>query len=133
MARQFGPIVPPNDPRKCQPWLNKELRKISQILRQNSAGMSAIVRGEAPDGSGGPLVPPVDLSQYFYLPGRDGGQEGHGDTAAGGNLILSSTADDSKGKIYLGDALDQVIFDEAQDLLGVNIDPEATVHVKGSL
>lgn len=42
-----------------------------------------------------------DHTQYPLLAGRAGGQEVHGDTASGGNLILDSTAHGTKGAVRL--------------------------------
>ena len=130
MARPIGPIIPPNDPRECAPWLNKELRKIGLALRQHSTGLAAIVRGEVPDGSGNPITP--GLGDYFFKPGLPGGQTGYGATEPSGWLVLGSTRDATRGKIYLGASLLGVVFDEGQSLLGLNISPAATFHIVGS-
>jgi len=127
MARIFAPIVPPNDPRHCEPWLNRELRRVSMALQQGQKGMSAIARGEAPDASGSPLV---DLSGVFLLAGRIGDQLGAGGTRAGGILTLTSTASADKGFIYLGTlANDRIAYDEDANFLGVGTDtPAVLVH-----
>ncbi len=53
---------------------------------------------------------------YALLAGRSGGQTLNGDTAASGNLTLSSTAHATKGKILLGTAS---AYDQANDRLGI--------------
>jgi hypothetical protein len=130
MPRRFAPIVPPNDPRICPPWLGKELRRISDGLKASSTGLAAVTRGETPDGSGSPLTP--DLTSYFFLPGRLNGQTGYGGRAPSGNLILSSTADATKGKIYLGNPTPRVTVDETLAVVGINqTSPGSTLHIVG--
>jgi hypothetical protein len=81
-----------------------------------------------PDGSGSPLI---DLTNYFYLPGRPGGQIGYGDTQASGTLTLSSTRETTKGTIYIGSSHTS-LYDEANERLGLNIAaPLARLHVVG--
>jgi hypothetical protein len=53
------------------------LGSIDYFLRDLSKGVARIQQGEVPNGSGAPLVPPTDTSQFFYLPGRAGGQVAH--------------------------------------------------------
>jgi hypothetical protein len=68
MARVFSVgTIPKNIPT----WQYNAFRQIAASLTGANDGMSAILRGEAPDGSGLPLV---DLTKYLYLPGRPGGQ-----------------------------------------------------------
>lgn len=124
--RHFSPSPIPKDIDK---WLYDALTRLQANSQQSSAGLSAIVRGEVPDGSGNPLTP--DLSQYFYLPGRNGGQTAFFDTAASGIGVLSSTKNDTKGKIYLGYARGSA-FDELNNRLGLKTaSPSATLHVVG--
>lgn len=52
---------------------------------------------------------------YALLAGRAGGQTLNGDTASGGNLVLSSTAHATKGKIQIGTSA----YDEANNRLGI--------------
>lgn len=58
---------------------------------------------------------PPDLTDYFYLPGRAAGQTGYGSTAAGGGLVLGSTANATKGKIFLGVAAETTAYDESNN------------------
>ena len=53
-------------------------------------------------------------TQYAYLAGRSGGQTIIGGTASGNNLTLQSTANATKGKIYLGSTS---FYDESTDRL----------------
>jgi len=118
--------MPPKD---CEPWLYEILRSLQASTQQSAQGLASITRGEVPDGSGDPLG--VDLSDYFYLPGRPGGQDGSGGSQPQDDLILRSTADDAKGKIFLGEFS---AYDEANILFGINITaPIATLHIVGSL
>lgn len=124
--RHFSPAPIPKDIEK---WLYDALTRLQANSSQASAGLSAIVRGEVPDGSGNPLTP--DLSQYFFLPGRNGGQIAHGDTAASGTLTLSSTKSDTKGFIYLGTA-EGSGYDEDNDRFGIGTtSPQASGHFIG--
>lgn len=129
MARIFAPIVPPNDPRQCAPWLNRELRRISGALQQGQRGMAAVARGEAPDASGSPLV---DLSGVFLLAGRFNGQIGYGGRASAENLTFGSTQHGTKGFIYLGTtASSRVAWDETNNFFGIGTDtPRRTLHLK---
>lgn len=61
-------IVPPKD---IPTWMYEAFRKMNARVDQVGAAVSAIGRGESPDGSGEPLL---DMSVFFYLPGRTGGQ-----------------------------------------------------------
>ena len=121
----------PKDPAQCPPWLYEYLKRLNQTSNKASVGIAQIVRGEVPDGSGTPLTP--DLSQYFFLPGRSGGQTGYGGKASSENLVLSSTASTTKGKIHLGSTVAKLTVDEAQSLVGINkSSPSATLHIVGS-
>ncbi len=127
----FLPISPPKDPDDCPQWLYEVLKRLNRQLESNAQGLASVGRGEVPDGSGGPLPgSTVDLTDYFFLPGRSGGQEGHGGTAAGDDLTLSSTFSDTKGKIFLGDLAPRTTVDELLCRVGIGTDsPEATLHV----
>lgn len=128
MPRTNLPV--PKDPKDCPPWLYEYLKRLRTNLDKASTGIAQVVRGEVPDGSGGPLV---DLSQYFYKPGLATGQLGYGGTQPGEDLILSSTASATKGFIYLGHTTPIVSIDEVSALVGVNASvPESTLHVVGS-
>jgi hypothetical protein len=132
MARVFAPVLPPGDPRLCQPWLNRELRRLSAAVIQGQRGLSAIARGEAPDASGSPLV---DLTGVFLLAGRFGGQTGAGDKSPGGNLTLTSTQNASKGFIYFGvSGATRMAFDETNCRLGIGTDtPQRRLHLKSTV
>lgn len=123
MARKFIPVPP----RSEEPWRYEILRRLSDAVKDLQAGLAAVNRGELADGSGTPLPPP-SLSNYFYLPGRAGGQTGYGGTAAGNDLTLSSTAHSTKGSIFLGSSAE---FDEVNTRLGVGLtSPAAIFHSK---
>lgn len=70
-------------------------------------------------------------TQYALLAGRGSNQTLNGAANSGGTLTLSSTADPSKNKIYLGSS--QVsAYDEANQRLGIGRnDPEVQLHVYG--
>ena len=107
------------------PWLYETLRRLIDGQQQSQRSLSAVSRGEAPDGSGNPLI---DNGLFFFKPGLPGGQIAHGSTSAGGNLILSSTSHSTKGKIYFGTALTSA-FDEANQYLGIGTgSPIARFH-----
>jgi hypothetical protein len=131
----FVPVHPPRNPEECAPWLYEALIRLNRHAGQSSASLAAVGRGETPDGSGNPLPVTPDLSGYFLLAGRLNGQIARGGTAAADPLVLSSTANSTKGKIYLG-LLGQTYrsaLDEAQGLLGINTtSPAATLHIVGS-
>lgn len=122
--RTFSPGQIPKDiPR----WQYDAFRALAESVSQTAAGMSAIARGEAPDSSGSPLV---DLSRYFYLPGRSGGQRAYGGSGSGEALTLSSTISSTKGKIYLGSSQSQAAFDESATALGLGtVSPSALLHL----
>lgn len=105
----------------------QELQKVQTFLRNLSMGdKNPIVGPTAPGLIGNPL------GDYFYLPGRAGGQLAHGDTNASGELIFSSTRSATKGKIYFGSALASA-YHELNDRLGIKIaTPLASLHVKGA-
>lgn len=120
----FTPIQPPQDPKECPTWLYETLKRLNRAGDTSAQGLAAIVRGEAPDGSGSPLI--GDLTSYFYKPGRLGGQTAYGGTVAGDALRLLSTAHSTKGKIYLGASS---AFDESTTKLGINTtSPAARLH-----
>lgn len=128
MPRQFSP---PTIPKTVEPWLYNAFRAVFALSEQTAQGISAIARGEVPDGSGTPLQP--DLSAYFYLPGRTGGQLGYGGRSAAENVKFSSTADAAKGFIHLGYPTARLSVDEASALVGINKSaPASTLHLVGS-
>lgn len=67
----------------------------------------------------------TDLTMYFKLAGRSGGQVANGGTAASENLTLVSTANATKGKILFGASG----YDEVNDRLGIGTaSPSFDIH-----
>lgn len=127
MAQASFPPIPKDIPR----WMYEAFRRLQTAGSQAQAGLAAIGRGEAPDGSGAPL--PIDLSQFFYLPGRSGGQLGHGGALASENLTLSSTKATSKGFVYIGDPDIRIALNETNGWVGINeSEPTVALHVQGT-
>ena len=124
MARVFSVgTIPKNIPT----WQYNAFRQIAAAITGVNNGQSAILRGEAPDGSGLPLI---DTSKFFYKPGLSGGQVAYGDTLAAGTLVLSSTAAPTKGKIYFDSSKTLMAFDESQGFLGIGtVAPAALLHL----
>jgi hypothetical protein len=114
--------------------LYETLRHLLQSAGAAQAGLNAIVRNETPDGSGGTLVPPTDLSGYFKLLGRSPGQVADGSSDSAGTLTLGSTSHATKGFIYFGTvANSRMAYDETQHFLGIGTDlPAALLDVTGS-
>lgn len=70
-------------------------------------------------------------TNYAYLPGRLGGQTLNGGTAAGDDLSLSSTANATKGTIYLGILSG---YDEVNSRLGLKTTtPTRTIETYGTI
>ena len=70
-------------------------------------------------------------ANYAYLPGRLGGQTLNGGTAAGDDLTLSSTANATKGTIFLGTLS---AYDEVNNRLGLKTTtPSRTLESYGTL
>lgn len=111
----------------------QELQKVQTYLRQLDGALRQI-DGIQQNPVAEPLPPTIDpnpFGDFFYLPGRQGGQLAHGDTNASGKLTLSSTKNATKGKIYLGSSLLSA-FDESTHRLGIKIaSPTASLHVVG--
>lgn len=115
-----------------EPWLYEALKALIVSTKDSQAGLAAINRGEAPNGSGQPLTP--DLAGFFKLAGRHPGQVGFGGTNPGDTLTLGSTFAGVKGKIFLGTPTANLTVDEVQSLVGINItSPLATFHLVGSI
>jgi hypothetical protein len=104
-------------PKDADHWLYEILHALAVNQQSVSLGFAAIIRGENPDGSG---TPQQDLSKYFYLPGRSGGQVAHGAVESAGSLTFSSTIAPTKGYIYLG-ADRNCIYDETNGRLGIGL------------
>lgn len=120
-----GPVTPRKE--GTEPWLYEILHALAIKAASSETGLAAVVRGEVPDGSGAPLL---NLSDYFYLPGKVGGQVANGSTQTSGFLRLHSTAATTKGKIYLGLAS---AYDEANVRLGLGTtSPSAVLHLAQS-
>jgi Collagen triple helix repeat (20 copies) len=67
------------------------------------------------------------LVQYWLLAGRPGGQVGFGGTGAGENATISSTANATKGSIFLGS---KSAYDEVNTRLGINTTtPSTYLHI----
>jgi hypothetical protein len=60
------------------------------------------------------------LTDYWYLPGRPGGQLGYGGNASGEDATISSTRHATKGFVYLG-AAQTSGFDETNQRIGLNV------------
>ena len=126
--RPISSIVPKKG---AERWLYETLRHLQQAATQSQSGLNAVIRNEAPDGSGDPLV---DTGLFFYKPGLAGGQSGYGGIGGAENLLFSSTANTTKGKIHLGVPTARLTIDEAQSLIGINqSSPTSTLHIVGSL
>lgn len=109
------------------------LTDIDYFLRDASFGFARIIQGEIPDGSGTSIGDVSGLDGAFLLAGRSENQIGHGGQTAQGYLALSSTTHTTKGKIYLGDAMTQGAFDEANGWLGLGtISPTAILTLANS-
>jgi hypothetical protein len=122
----FVPINPPNDPAECQPWLFESLKRLNLAASRSSQGFSAIIRNEAPDGSGNVLI---DTTPFFVKPGLITGQIAFGGLNANENLTLSSTKNSNKGFIYLGEAQTSG-FDEDNQFLGIGTPtPDGLLHL----
>ncbi len=108
-------------------WLYETLRALIDQQKQSQRGMASIVRGEAPDGSGNPLI---DTANFFFKPGLPGDQIGFGGTRAGGTLTFSSTKNATKGFIYLGLSAPRFAYDETNVFLGLGTDaPAVKLHI----
>lgn len=71
-----------------------------------------------------------DHTQYALLAGRTTGQTLNGGTAAGGNLVLSSTSNATKGEIRLGS---NATFNEAQTRLGIGtVTPDSILQLEAN-
>lgn len=131
MARDWRGIPFSTLPEPTSPDFTFRLRNMLSEMdawaRDQSLGMARISRGEVPDGSGDPISPgEVDLSQFFFLPGRGGGQDASGGTGSGDDLILRSTAHATKGNIFLGSSSS---YDETNVLFGIgDASPNAVLH-----
>lgn len=125
----FIPVHPPRNPDECPAWLHEAVKRLNRQALGSTQGFAAILRGEAPDGSGAGLI---DTGRFFVKPGLTGGQKAHGGLNATENLTLSSTASSAKGLIYLGSAQGSA-YDEVNDRLGLGItSPTAALHLKRS-
>jgi hypothetical protein len=111
-------------------WLYNALRRLADGQVQTQRGFAAIIRGEAPDGTGSTLI---NLADYFFKPGLPGGQIARGSTGAAGLLSFSSTAHSTKGFIYLGLASPRFAFDETNARVGIGTDtPQLRLHLKST-
>lgn len=134
--RNYIPIKPETLPEPKESDFHSRLREklvlIDYFLQDASFGFNRIIIGENPNGSGDPIGGDVDGGVFLKLAGRSGGQIAHGGTSASSSLTLASTADGTKGKVYLGDSQGSA-FDEALGWFGVGTaSPLATLHVSGS-
>jgi hypothetical protein len=108
------------------------LGDIDYFLRDLSRGVRRISDGQIPDGSGNPLPSDPALDDFFFLPGRFDGQLGYGSTQAGGLLRFSSTANEAKGFIHLGDPTASLSIDESLGFVGIaKSAPAARLHIRG--
>lgn len=118
-------IAPPKD---FDPRLYAILKRLNSIAEETQNAIGDVNRGELPNSSGTPIVP---SGNFFLLPGRPFGQIGYGATEAGGSLTLGSTANITKGKIYLGS---QGAYDESLGRLGLGTQsPLAILDVRDIL
>lgn len=60
---------------ETDPARRNSLAQIDYFLRDLSRGISRIQNGQVPDGSGNSLGTLMDLPDYLFLPGRNGGQQ----------------------------------------------------------
>ncbi len=111
----------------------QELQKVQTYLRQLDGALNQIpgITGNPVAPPGPPGIVPNPFDNFFYLPGRAGGQIGYGDTNASGILVLSSTRHATKGNIYFGSARSS-LYDELNNRFGANTtSPQASVHAVG--
>lgn len=103
----------------------KEEPKRERFLRQIAAQVGKLGQGNAPPPSIGipsAASPPDlnDLSKFFFLPGRPGGQTAYFAKGAGQSGTLVSTANATKGYIYFGLAQTSS-FDETNEFIGLSV------------
>lgn len=91
-------------------------RRLADGMTQTQQGFASILRGEAPDGSGAPLI---DSGLWFYKPGLPGNQLAYGGTANAGKLTFSSTSNGAKGFINFGYPNQVATVDEANARFGL--------------
>lgn len=85
-----------------------------------------------PDSSGETIINQVLSDLYWYKPGISTDHLAYGSTSPSGSATISSTADATKGFIYLGDARSSA-FDETNQRLGINqATPAARLHLTHS-
>jgi len=116
------------------------LLSVDFVQKQDSAYIAGIVAGTILTlpgliafWPGGISVSDSDdmYTNYAYLPGRLGGQTLNGGTAAGDDLSLSSTANATKGTIYLGILSG---YDEVNSRLGLKTTtPTRTIETYGTI
>lgn len=112
----------------------KEEPRRERFLRQAAAQLAKIgAGGTVPPALSVPsaTTPPgsTDLSQFFKLAGRPGGQAARFATGAGQDGYLSSTDDAAKGFIYFSYPTPISAFDETNNYLGIGtITPGAKFH-----
>jgi hypothetical protein len=124
----FVPVHPPRNPDECAGWLYEAIMRLNRAMGSQFQSTAAVVRGEVPDGSGLPLS--QDLTGYFLLAGRSGGQIGYGGTAASDTLKLASTSSTTKGFIHLGWPNARLTVDEVLKTVGINkTAPTSTLHI----
>lgn len=100
-------------------YVRESLDIVDQYLRQVDSGFKRIQEGLSPSVNGGSLAPPV-LEDYFYLPGRLGGQIGYGGTASTDelSLIANPVAADAT-RIWLRN-INGIVFDRPLGGLGIS-------------
>jgi hypothetical protein len=124
----FVPVHPPRNPDECAGWLYEAIMRLNRAMGSQFQSTAAVVRGEVPDGSGLPIS--QDLTGYFLLAGRSGGQIGYGGTAASDTLKLASTSSTTKGLIHLGWPNARLTVDETLKTVGINkTAPTSTLHI----
>lgn len=108
----------------------QELEKVQVYLRQFD-GIFNVTNGNPVPGPNPPGIVTNPLDNYFYLPGRTGGQIAYFDTNASGIGVLSSTRNATKGSIYLGSARTSIFVETTQRLGLKTASPSARLHVVG--
>lgn len=112
--------------------IEKAVDKLEYQIQEISVGAASSTTVDAAIATHSAAADPH--TGYFLLSGRSGGQTAIGGTGAGDSAVIKSTSNVTKGKVYLGSDLTELVVDDVNNRIGIGTAaPSVELDVAGEV